>query len=303
MCKWIIAALLVPFTLLVGCSDSNNNGPPPEQATGNASGVAYDGYLTGAVVCVDVNLDKACGTGEPRTLTEEGGTFRLTRLTAEQLNMPLVMEATSSTTDSETGAVEPELKFLAPAGSGTVSAFSTIIQMKVEKAVAGGSTESLSTLKTQMANELATELGISEDLTKYDPIAAKNDTSKSDTERRKASELSLSSKVLSRQIATLVPQANANSNGDTTAAFGALVEKLNAQDVMTAVETDTAGLALNELNTTTDTGVVTSETEPTVPTTTEIEEQATEDATYSSTVDFEEETTTEPTGATGGSGG
>lgn len=302
MCKWIVAALLVPFMLLVGCSGSDDNDALASGPTGTASGVAYDGYLTKARVCVDMNLDKACGTGEPRTLTRQGGTFRLTRLTAEQLNMPLVMEATSNTLDSETGgAVDPELKYLAPAGSGSINAYSTIIQMRVEQAVADGSTDSLSALKTRMANELASELGVSVDLTEYDPIAAKNDTSRSSTERRTASQLSLSSKVLSRQIATLVPEANANANGDTTAAFGALVEKLNAQDVMTAVENDTSGLALNELNNTTDTGVVTSETEPSAPTTQEIEEQATEDEAYSSSADFEEDT--EPTGATGGTGG
>lgn len=297
----ISATLIALAMLLGGCSSADDDLLSLPEPTGESSGFAYDGYLIGALVCVDINLNKFCDNGEPSDITGLQGDFELTGLTQAQLGLPLVMQATPTTVDSETGAVDDNLKFLAPPGSTSINAYSTIIQMKIEQAVAAGATDSLADLKTQMANELATELGVSVDLTEYDPIAAKNDTSLPNSERRTASELSLASKVLSEQIATLVPQANANSNGDLTAAFGALVEELDAADVLTAVENDTSGLSLTALNNTTDTLVVTSETPPVAPTTTDIQNQAAEDDAYEDAASTGENTN-EPTGGTGGTG-
>jgi hypothetical protein len=300
MRKWMAAALFAPALFLMGCSSGDTDllELPEDEANEQATGFAYDGYLIGARVCVDLNLNKFCDSGEPSDITGLQGEFEITGLTAAQKRLPLVLEATPTTVDSETGAVDDNLRYLAPPGSTSINAYSTIIQMKIEQALADGSTETLADLRTQKANELATELGVTVDLTQYNPIAAKNDTGLSAGVRQTAAELSLASKVLSEQIATLVPAANANANGDFTAAFGALVEELDAADVISAVQNDTSGLALQDLvNATAD--QVTTETAPTAPTTMEIQAQAAEDDAYEDAASTGENTN-EPTGGTGG---
>ncbi len=294
-------AILAPTMIFVGCSSSSGSSSD-NGADGSSEGFAYDGYLNNAVVCVDENLNKACDLGEPNTTTGAGGQFTLDSLTDVQVQLPLVLEARSNTTDEDDNAsVDSNLKFLAPAGSKAVSGFSTIVQAKIEKALAGGSTASLEDLKASAAAELASELGVSGvDLTAFDPIAAKADESSSEDAQTTAAKLHLVNQVLSQQIATLVPQANANSNGNETAAFGALVNKLNATNVKQAVDTDTAGLALPELKEAL-ADVIQSETPPSVPTTEEIEEQAAEDEIVKEII--EEEANEEPTGATGATGG
>lgn len=297
-------AILAPMMMVAGCSDNDGSPLPSGQTpSGVSDGVVYDGYLVGATVCVDENLNKACDDGEPSATTGEGGQFSLVGLTDAQLLTPLVLEANENTIDEDTGQpADPNLKFLAPAGSTAISGFSTVIQMKVESALAGGSTATLAELKAAAAAELATELGVEGiDLTSFDPIAAK-DSAATNQEQRAAAELHLVNQVLSEQIATLLPAAEANANGDTTAAYGALINNLNPVDVKTAVENDTDGLALTELKDA-DTSYVTTETEPTAPTTTEIEEQAAEDDLAQA--EIEEAVTTEepPTGATGSTAG
>ncbi|WP_417530263.1 hypothetical protein [Marinobacter lipolyticus] len=294
-------AILAPTMVIVGCSSSSGSSSD-NGGDGTSEGFAYDGYLNNAVVCVDENLNKACDPLEPSTTTGAGGRFTLDTLTDVQLQLPLVLQATSNTTDEDDNAsVDTNLKFLAPAGSRAVSGFSTIVQAKIEKALAGGSTASLENLKASAAAELANELGVSGvDLTAFDPIAAKSDESASEDTQTTAAKLHLVNQVLSQQIATLVPQASANANGNETAAFGALVNKLNAANVKQAVDTDTAGLALADIKTALAEAIV-SETQPSVPTTQEIEEQAAEDEIVQEII--EEEANEEPTGATGATGG
>ncbi|WP_297791900.1 hypothetical protein [uncultured Marinobacter sp.] len=295
-------AILAPTLAIVGCSSSSSSSSD-NGGDGSTEGFAYDGYLNNAVVCIDENLNKACDFGEPTTTTGAGGRFTFDTLTDAQLQLPLVLQATANTTDEDDNAsVDTNLKFLAPAGSKAVSGFSTIVQAKIEKALAGGSTASLEDLKASAAAELAGELGVSGvDLTAFDPIAAKADESASEDAQTTAAKLHLVNQVLSQQIATLVPQASANANGDETAAFGALVNNLNATNVKQAVDNDTAGLALPELKEAL-ADVIVSEVTPLVPTTEEIEEQAAIDEIVQEIIQEVVAEEEEPTGATGGTG-
>ncbi|MEQ9544759.1 MAG: hypothetical protein RIK85_01975 [Marinobacter sp.] len=294
-------AILAPTMVIVGCSSSSGSSPD-NGGDGSTEGFAYDGYLNNAVVCIDENLNKACDLGEPSTTTGVGGRFTLDTLTDAQLQLPLVLQTTSATTDEDDNAsVDTNLKFLAPAGSEAISGFSTIVQSKIEEALAGGSTDSLASLKASASAELADELGVSGvDLTSFDPIAAKADESSSEDDQTNAAKLHLVNQVLSQQIATLAPQASANANGNETAAFGALVKKLSATNVKQAVDDDTVGLPLEAIRTTLVDAIV-SEVQPSVPTTEEIEEQADADEIVKEIIEevVEEE---EPTGATGATG-
>ena len=129
--KLIAAAVLTPALLVVGCSDDDYEPESPEPTT-TISGEAYDGYLADARVCVDENLNKACDGGEPTTTTDAGD-FTIEGLNATQARLPLVLEATPSTTDLDTGnSVSPSLRYTAPGGAKVISGFSTNIQSLVE---------------------------------------------------------------------------------------------------------------------------------------------------------------------------
>ncbi|QSP94491.1 hypothetical protein LPB19_15125 [Marinobacter salinisoli] len=305
-------AILAPMMIVAGCSDNNSSTLAPSQSpSGVSEGVAYDGYLVGATVCVDENLNKACDADEPSATTVAGGKFSLKGLTDSQLLTPLVLEANENTIDEDTGQpVDPNLKYLAPAGSTAVSGFSTVIQMKVESALAAGSTETLAKLKADAAAELASELGVTVDLTTYDPIAAFDSTSGVD--QKTAAELHLINKVLSAQIADLVADVavvmESNSDLNKTAAFGALIESLNPANVAQVVqEFSAAGATATDLagynaETITSSGSA-SYAAPIAPNAAAIEEQAAQD--LLSQAELQEAILTEqlPTGATGATAG
>lgn len=73
------AALLT----LGGCGgDGTKAGPDSPStaqpvATSNISGKAIDGYLVGAKVCLDVNANGVCDSGEPSTTTQADGSYNL----------------------------------------------------------------------------------------------------------------------------------------------------------------------------------------------------------------------------------
>lgn len=299
---------LAPLMALAGCS---NDGalvfPGSGGGTGTASGFAYDGYLVGALVCVDENLNKSCDTAEPQTLTGPGGTFTIPNLTPAQQVYPLVLQSTTNTYDEDNPPpggpyLGPGLKYMAPGGSTSVNALTTVVQSKIEQAIAAGSTSSLAALKTAAVAEVATELGLpGVDVTAFDPIAAKADTGLSSSERRDAAKLHLINQVLSEQILAVLPTAEANAvtaGSTSTAAFGALLDNFDVADVAAAVDADTAGLTLNQILVADETAV-TSETPPAAPSGPEILAQEADDAIVATEIDQEASTAT---GATGGTG-
>lgn len=56
---------------LVGCGGGSSN------SSHTIYGKAIDGYLNGATVCLDLNSDTNCSSGEPSTTTDENGAFVL----------------------------------------------------------------------------------------------------------------------------------------------------------------------------------------------------------------------------------
>ncbi|MBD3655366.1 hypothetical protein [Marinobacter sp.] len=312
--KLLATAILAPVMAIVGCSDNDGTTTTPpvvDTPTGTTEGFAYDGYLVGATVCVDENLNKSCDTDEPQTKTGARGVFNLTGLTDAQLLSPLVLQATADTVDEDTGLpVDENLKFLAPAGSTAVSALSTVIQVKVEQAiaaaVAAGTSFSVADLTTEVSNELAADLGVAgTDLTSFDPVA-QTTVGTTDGERIKAAKLHLVNKVLSEQIATLIPQATAIADANSlneTSAVSAVIANLDIQAVVTGVNQFTSGVsdpAVIADYTATDANI----TAPTVELA-DIQAAADIEATVKEAIeaDIQEELNTEPTGATGATGG
>lgn len=301
---------LAPLMVLAGCS---NDGalvfPGSGGGTGTASGFAYDGYLVGALVCVDTNLNKNCDSAEPQTLTGPGGTFTIPNLTPADQVYPLVLESTSSTYDEDDAPtftpIGVGLKYMAPAGSTSVNALTTVVQSKIEQAIAAGSTDSLATLKANAVVAVATELGQSGvDVTTFDPIAAKNASPPPCSACRAAAELHLINQELTEQILALLPSAEAAAQDPTctgcteAAAFGAFIANFDVTAVSTAVTNDTSLLSLNQV-VSADSTAITSPA-PAVPSVAEVIQQTQDDAYVATVID---QAASSATGATGGTGG
>lgn len=222
--KLLAIAVLAPAMAMTACSNSSSSSPDEAsgEPTGESSGVAYDGYLRGANVCVDVNLNKACDDGEPNTTTIEGGVYLLTGLSASQQMYPLALQAIKDVTvDEDTGeAITEGFTYVAPAGAKTVSGFSTIIQVETERLIAVGATPAAA--QTQAKKDLATALGAPEgtDLANYDAVAK---SSANDSESNFATQLRIVNQVITKQMAAAVASA---PEGDASAVLSAAINKV-----------------------------------------------------------------------------
>ncbi len=114
-----------------GNSEENSGSP-----SGNTiSGLAADGYLRGATVCLDLNNNGRCDEGEPAAITGEGGAFTLEVGDLDANAYPVAVTVTTETVD-EDGNVQVAKGYTlrAPAGEyGFVSPLTTLIQTKIDQ--------------------------------------------------------------------------------------------------------------------------------------------------------------------------
>lgn len=232
--KFLALAILAPAMALTACgggSSSSDSG----QAT---SGVAFDGYLRNATVCVDENLNKVCDPGEPSAKTGPGGQYTIEGLTEKQSKLPVVLEARAGETiDEDTisdenpdgTTVVDEFSFSAPAGSKTISPFSTIIQAKKERLIASG--ETVAEAERLAKRELATDLGVDPelDLANYDPIAQAKAGTGVDTENQDAKKLQIVSRILTRNLAETLQDPVLANSANRSAGLLLAVEKVAAK--------------------------------------------------------------------------
>ena len=136
--------------LLAACGGGGGGSEAPKTTL---SGTVADGYLKGATVCLDVNGNSICDSGEPSGITTDGGKYTLTGITAgDETKYPVLVSvpATAIDSDNPTGTVGKSYFLSSPAGKGSfVSPLTTLIQQKV---VAGASIDTAeSTVKTLLS--------------------------------------------------------------------------------------------------------------------------------------------------------
>ena len=120
MRKFILAAGLLTISIIAGCGGSGTNTP-----TTSISGKVADGYLVGATVFLDKNVNYQLDSGEPSATTDLNGGYTLMVDPADVGKYPIVAIAIKGVTiDKDTGtAVQNSyvLSIPASATSGTVS--------------------------------------------------------------------------------------------------------------------------------------------------------------------------------------
>ncbi|MEA2050462.1 MAG: putative Ig domain-containing protein, partial [Campylobacterota bacterium] len=91
--------------LFSGCGGSDDATPDvdeplaPTTVTKTISGVAVDGYISGATVCLDINSNDICDSDEPSTTTSDDGTFSFD--TTATGNYPIIISGGTDTATDE----------------------------------------------------------------------------------------------------------------------------------------------------------------------------------------------------------
>ncbi len=114
----VISSLAV---LLSACGGGGVNGV-------SITGRVIDGYINGAVVCLDVNDNKSCDSNEPSATTGAGGTFKLNPPSTLDLStVRLIANVPATAIDEDTGAsVGIAYQLTSPANLSVVTPLTTL---------------------------------------------------------------------------------------------------------------------------------------------------------------------------------
>ncbi|TPE53394.1 metallo-mystery pair system four-Cys motif protein [Maribrevibacterium harenarium] len=120
----------VMAAMLAGCGDNSDSTTDNATSTKTTiSGAVADGYLKGAKVCLDINKNQACDSGEPSAVTGDNGAYSLAATESDVSSYPLVVEVPATAIDSDTNqAVGTAYTLTAPAGKHEfISPLSTLV--------------------------------------------------------------------------------------------------------------------------------------------------------------------------------
>lgn len=172
------SAVLLACMTLAGCgggggsTDSNSSAGESIKST-SISGTVIDGYIEGANVCLDINANQSCDSGEPNATTAADGSYKIdtSSLTASQIKAAHLLTVVPTTSkDADDGgktlaqAGKQGFSFMAPAAAyvladssaitgAVISPLTTLVSHDM---IAGGSI--LSTAK----NNVRARLGLAE---------------------------------------------------------------------------------------------------------------------------------------------
>ena len=88
--------LSISMVALVGCGGSGG-----DNASSTIGGVAIDGYLGGAKVCVDLNMNFKCDAGEPSAITKDDGSYSIPWSDGNAAGLVVITETLPTTKDSD----------------------------------------------------------------------------------------------------------------------------------------------------------------------------------------------------------
>jgi len=172
----VIAAASVLAACDSGGSSGSSGGSSPSTSNSVFSGTVADGYLVGADVCLDLNLNKECDNGEPQATTTTGGEFIIEAPQSQIDTYPLVVKIVENVTideDFPNDPIQKEYSMTAPVGYSFVSPLTTMVQQVIED----NPDLNLDDAEDQIQTLLGTSLDLSQD---YVDAQNSNDFSSSD---------------------------------------------------------------------------------------------------------------------------
>lgn len=114
--RFTLSALsLLTASLIAACGGGGTTTSPTTLA-----GKVIDGYIKGATVCLDVNSNMVCDSGEPSDTTKDGGVYSLVAPVGVNLSTThLLVNVPTTATDSD-GPIKAAYKMMAPASMPSV---------------------------------------------------------------------------------------------------------------------------------------------------------------------------------------
>jgi hypothetical protein len=132
----LIGTLCVSIASCGGNGDGGGGSPvvPGEQEA--IQGKVIDGYIDGALVCIDLNANGRCDGSDPRTTTDSGGVYALN--VPKGSTAPLVAEVIAGQSrDSDQPGVPVDISYRmaspSPAYSTSITPFSTLVHASGER--------------------------------------------------------------------------------------------------------------------------------------------------------------------------
>jgi hypothetical protein len=121
--------------LLVGCGGGSSSGTTALSTT-TYGGSVIDGYISGATVCLDLDLSGACDAGEPSATTDVNGLYSLTVTAEEQAhaNFSVAPIIASGGIDIDTGnTFEGKLEATKSQSGTNLTPITTLVSKLVKK--------------------------------------------------------------------------------------------------------------------------------------------------------------------------
>lgn len=271
--KYLTAAMTVATAgLLAACGGGGSTGANSLNATGGNApvtvrGVAQDGYLQNALVCLDVNINGQCDADEPSTMTGPGGQFSITDVSGDtaQTAPILVMAQAGSTIDEDTQTpVSDAYSMYAPPGYQVVNPITSLIAQQAISVgqLSQGFAGNLMPMEQYVAQQIfgdASESG----LLKLDYISGQQNATLSAAQQQALAAMQPMARYMAQSVAAAVaatdPQvAQATTTGTLSLAayqrmmgalsvFAALPADATADQVQTATMSFQTGLSMMEV--------------------------------------------------------
>ena len=157
---------------IIGCGGGGGSTSSGSTATSTtSSGRASDGYISGATVCLDMNINNACDNGEPSTTTQGDGSYSLVVSAAQKANakenapLLLVGGVDIDTKTNLTGTFKAPFDKTATTTTTQITPLTTLVSAMVDKNV--------SVVKAY--EQVAKSLGLTEEEVKSDPVKLAKD--------------------------------------------------------------------------------------------------------------------------------
>jgi len=143
--------------LALAACGGDSSSTPTTSTPQSLSGVVIDGPLQGATVCLDLNKNGSCDSGEPTSsATDSTGAYTITGLTADQVNAgaPLIAVVPANAIDTSTGAaVGTAYTLQAPAGKPSViSPITNLVQAGIVQGLSAAEAEAAVAAQLQVSS-------------------------------------------------------------------------------------------------------------------------------------------------------
>jgi len=160
MSRLLIVVALVAAAL-IGCGGSGGGGGSP---VAGLSGKVIDGPISGATVCLDLDSNNACDTGEPSAVTDSTGNYTLPSYSGsiDGLHIIAVVPAGAIDLDTNTAVVTPYVLSAPASNPSHVTPLTTLVsaQMLANPALTAAQAERATLASSNLAGQTTSILGV-----------------------------------------------------------------------------------------------------------------------------------------------